>query len=75
MENQYKAKWGSLEIKSPPPSGFRKLITMEFEEFQGKVLEQDPSFVSILLESLYAGDFYLLKGAFKKDFLERFPNL
>ena len=70
MENRYTAKWASLETTSPPPSGFRNLIIMEFEEFQEKIFAQEPNFVGNLLESLYDGDFYLLKRAFPKNFLE-----
>jgi len=72
MENNFKVKWESIEDPETQPHCMRKILVLDFEEFKNNVLNQDEEFVNNLVESLYAGDAYILKGAFSKEY---FKNL
>jgi len=69
MENKYAPVWERLEDSGPRPERVRNVIQMGYQEFKGKVQEQSDSFVHSILDSLYSGDAYLIKGAFPKAFM------
>ena len=69
MENKYKTEWERLEHSRPRPERARNVIQMDYQEFKGKVQEQADSFVHSIVDSLYSGDTYLLKGAYPKEFM------
>ncbi len=63
--------WEAREKQSPPPRRMRNLFTMPFEELKNKVLSQDPEWVQKMIDSLYSGDVYILKGAYPQEFMLR----
>ena len=67
--NEFKKRWDQLESEKPQPTRLRKVQEMDFEEFTQKAIEQDPKFVQLIVDSLYAGDAYILRNAFSKVFM------
>lgn len=67
--NRFATEWERVEATLPLPRKMKKMIIMPFEELQQKVLSQDPAFAKAIVESLYAGDVYLLKKAFPPEFM------
>jgi len=74
FQNKFKDAWQSIESSETLPRRLRKLIVMPFDEMKDKVLEQDSKFVTSLVESLYAGDVYILKKVFPQDFMINLRN-
>ena len=74
MQNKYKPVWERLEQSHPRPERVRNVIQMDFQEYKTKVEAQDDSFVNTMVESLYSGDAYLIKGAFSKEFMTDLRN-
>jgi hypothetical protein len=68
-ENLFRKEWAALENEETQPRYLRGAITTSFEEFSAKVLEQDPIFVRSTVESIYAGDAYIVKRAFPAQFI------
>ena len=66
----FKSAWDSLEKNSSYPAKARKIITVDYKEFKQKVLDEDSDFVEETTSSLYNGDFYILKGAYTKEFMK-----
>jgi len=69
--NEFGRTWSAIESDDTRPERARKVITIEFEELKAKVCEGSKSFARELVESVYAGDAYLVKRAFPKEFMER----
>lgn len=67
--NIFATEWETVEATLPLPRRMRKMVILPFEEMKQKVLQQDPAFVKEMVESLYAGDVYLLKKAFPPEFM------
>ena len=61
--------WESLERDKPRPERCRKLIKRDWDGFKERVLENREPFSTMLVSSLYAGDVYILTGAFDKDWM------
>ncbi len=74
IENRFSAAWREIESTQPPPQRFRRLVVMSAREFEEEVLKQRPSFVDNIVGSLYAGDSYIIKGVFAKDFMLEIRN-
>ena len=70
-ESVYARAWKALEAQRPLPRRLRNIISIPFERLQRNVLRQDFSFVSAIVDSLYSGDVYVLKGAYPQDFMMR----
>lgn len=69
MENKYKMEWERLEGSKPRPERARTVIKIDYQEFKEKVRRQDDSFVESIVGALYAGDAFLIKGAFQDKFM------
>lgn len=69
MENKYKALWEGLETSRQRPTRVRDVIQMDFQELKEKVLAQADSFVHSMVDSLYSGDAYLIRGAYPEEFM------
>ncbi len=69
MENKYRRIWEKFESSRPRPERIRSIVTMDYQELKDKVYRQEESFVESIVESLYSGDFYILKKAFPRDFM------
>ncbi len=60
--------WESLEQR-PRPERCRKLIKRDWAGFRERVLENREPFSTMFCASLYAGDVYVITGAFDKDWM------
>ena len=69
MENKFQIKWETIEDPETQPRSLRKIKTLDFAEFKNNVLSQEQAFVDDLVDSLYAGDAYILKNAFSTEYL------
>lgn len=67
--NKFLEAWEKIEATEAQPSLMRNLVDMEYEEFAAKVNAQEPKFVTQVVESLYAGDIYILRNGFPKKFM------
>lgn len=67
--NKYRAIWEKLETAYSRPTYARDIIEIDNVEFSERVVAQEPRFVNDVIESLYAGDVYLLKRGFTKKFM------
>src|SRR6185295_16347411 len=61
--------WASLEKDGPRPTRARKIIRRDWAGFAERVRENREPFSTMLCASLYAGDVYILSGAFDKDWM------
>ena len=71
LDNYYKQIWEKLEKKSKQPLFARKLIKIDYKKFSKKVFFGSKKVKENLVKSLYAGDIYLLKNAFSKQFCNK----
>ena len=67
--NKYLPVWERLERSKPRPERVRNVVEMDYWDFKDKVQRQEESFVDSVTVSLYAGDVYLIKNAFPKEFM------
>lgn len=66
--NLFKQEWDKIEA-TPPPHYLNDIHVMNFIEFEKRTTYQEPRFVKKMVESIYAGDCYILKNVFNPDFL------
>ena len=57
----YKKLWDHLEASKKRPTRCRKLIAVDYEDFAYDVKKLDPIFMDNIVNSLFEGDFYILK--------------
>lgn len=69
METEYQRVWRGLETEETLPRRLRNFIDVDYKEFAAKVREAKPSFAEEVVKSVYAGDLYILRGAFSKEFM------
>ena len=69
--NLYKLIWKEFEAKYPLPRRARNIIQVEFNWFNKIIKNENKSDIEKVIENLFMGDVYLLKGAFSIDFLNR----
>lgn len=67
--NNYRKAWEKIDFPETRPVYARHIVEMDYEAFEAKVIAQDSDFVNEVVESLYAGDIYLLKQGFPKKFM------
>ena len=65
----YKDIWLSLEKDRPRPQRARMVIKRDWAGFSERVMEAREPFATMLCASLYAGDVYILTGAFDKEWM------
>lgn len=68
--NPYKREWELKERRRPRPSRVRQIVRRDYAGFRKLVMEGNDSFARYIVDSLYAGDVYILRGAFDPDFLQ-----
>lgn len=68
--NPYLPIWRQLEAARPRPTRFRGYTVMPYESFRDKVAAGERHFADYVVESLYAGEVWLLTGAFPAQFME-----
>jgi hypothetical protein len=69
--NIYKDIWDKNEDTSKLPYFYRKIIEIDFKEFEEKVYSNNKIFSENLVHSLLAGDVYLLKKSFPPEYLQK----
>lgn len=67
--NRYREAWEKLEAPDSRPAYARNIVEADYAEFADRVVAQEPRFVNDVVESLYAGDIYLLKRGFSREFM------
>ena len=61
-KNTYAEEWHKVEKNKKIPSVYKKVKFVEYREFAAKILEQSPEFVRSVVDSLYAGDMFIIKN-------------
>ena len=74
MKNLFKEEWDKIDKPETHPRSMRNAVKCEWEEFRGNVLKQDPKFVKDFVSSLYAGDIYILKDSYPREFCHELKN-
>ena len=69
-QSKFKRAWQRLESSLPQPTYMRNLRVLPFAETLKNLRAGDDAFVEDFTASMYAGDFFLLKGAYSRDFLK-----
>lgn len=69
MPTSFSRCWQILEQSLPRPTRVRKLIKRDWSGFRERVERGDEAFAKAICASLYAGDCYILTGAFPKSFM------
>lgn len=67
--NKYKEVWKRLERPETQPRRIRRILTVDFTEFEEQILAQKDSFVEETISSFYAGDIFVLKNVFSDKFM------
>lgn len=67
---KFKRAWQRLESTQPQPRRMRHLRQLPFDEVMQGIRDGRDDFVEDFTASMYAGDFFLLKGAFDRSFLQ-----
>lgn len=60
----FRACWAETESVGPPPRYARSVVPVPYDEFAARILAADAQAIRRFVTSLYAGDVYVLKGAF-----------
>lgn len=69
--NIFKDIWDKNEDTSKLPYFYRKIIEVDFKEFEEKVYSNNKTFSENIVHSLLAGDVYLLKKSFPPKYLQK----
>lgn len=70
MKNNFiKEYWELLEKTNSIPTKVNEVIILDFNEIEKKILEEDQIYLRNIMESLFKGDFYILKNSFSKEFM------
>ena len=69
MDNVFKPEWEILEAFGQRPERAREIIHWDYWDFRDRVLLDDRFFARRIVPSLYAGDVYILRKAFSKEFM------
>jgi len=72
--NIYKKMWDKYENINKLPCFYRDIIEIDFNEFEKKVYSNDKKISKNIVNSLLAGDVYLLKNTFSKSYLKKLKN-
>ncbi len=72
--NLFKAEWKKVEKFKDRPHTYRKVICVDYNEFTSKIKEQNKKFVEEVVDSIYNGDLYILKGALSKETVSNIIN-
>lgn len=65
----FKNIWKHCEKKNSYPSRANNIKVVDYKDFEKNVTEEKESFVLDIVNSLYSGDIYILKGAYTKEFM------
>tara|TARA_B110000238_G_scaffold197055_1_gene238942 strand:- start:985 stop:1875 length:891 start_codon:yes stop_codon:yes gene_type:complete len=65
----FKSSWTKYQNSISYPTKARNIIHYDYADFEAKVLNKDPVFTDNLVKSLLMGDFFILKNAYTKKFM------
>ena len=65
----FKSIWKDCEKNNNYPSRANNIKVVDYKDFEKNVTEEKESFVLDIVNSLYSGDIYILKGAYTKEFM------
>lgn len=66
--DDFAAWWTEFEATRPVPRWMRNVVEVPYGEFAADLMRGDRQSARRLVESLYAGDVYVLKGAFSPEY-------
>ena len=69
LPNPFKSAWESVESARDRPTRINKLRYRQWEGFKYQVENPTEDFIWDIVSTLYAGDVYIVKGAFDKDWM------
>jgi len=69
MTNIFLSEWQRLEKSKSRPSRCRNVVNIEYSALENEVTGADHKKIKSLVESLYAGDVFIVKNAFPKKFM------
>lgn len=69
LMNRYLKAWEQIDAPETRPRYARNIVETDYEQFAANVAAQDPVFVDEIVKSLYAGDIYILKQGFSRQFM------
>lgn len=67
--NPFASEWAFRERSGDRPTRVRKIVRQPYEQFADFVEKGYPWFAKYIVDSLYAGDVYILRGAFTPAFM------
>ena len=67
----YLKVWEAMESSYPRPTRVRMIRRWDWEDFSKAVMNADPDFIWNMVTTLYAGDVYIIHGAFPEEFMLR----
>lgn len=67
ISSTYRKEWRKIENERPNPHYLRSIITMRMSDFVAKILDGNDQDAKELVDSIYSGDAYILKGAVDKS--------
>lgn len=74
MPTSFSRCWQVLETSLPRPARARRIIRRDWGGFRERIERGDEWFAKAICASLYAGDCYILAGAFPPDFMASLQN-
>ena len=66
----FESVWKNYEKLKPQPVGVRNLKIVDYHDLKEKIIAGKDDFIEEIIDSLYSGDFYILKSAFDKKFMK-----
>ncbi len=67
----FKKSWNLIEKELSYPHRARNIVFYDFKDFAEKVYEEKSNFTDSIVTSLMKGDFFILKNAYSKEFMEK----
>jgi len=66
----YRQLWKNIEGSKKQPLRCRDIKVIDYHEFKENVLSSNEDFMHEIVDSLYSGDFYILKSAYSEKFIK-----
>jgi hypothetical protein len=67
--NPFESAWLKVEDPVTQPSRLRNTLEVEYRSFLEQVYNGDQAYAESLVDSLYAGDAYLIRNAFTREYM------
>jgi hypothetical protein len=70
MDSAFGRKWAGMDTADEKlPRFLQQIHEIEYDEFRAKVDSEDSEFVNSAVQALYAGDAFIIRGAFPAQFM------